>query len=277
MNLRLAISPCPNDTFMFYKLLNEHHPNEDFEFDVQFADIKELNSKVLSRDIDICKMSFNAYPSIAKDYQILSSGSALGRNCGPLVIAKEQIPLDQLQEMSFAIPGISTTAHFLLQFAFPNINKKSEVLFSNIEDQVLNNLFDCGLIIHENRFTYQEKGLKKIIDLGEYWEEKTGFPIPLGCIVIRRDIKEQTKVKINQLLHNSIKYAFEHPEETLEFVAKYAQEMDLKVMQQHIDLYVNNYSLNLGSEGKNAINHLFTQKKAMEKKKFSFQNTYIDL
>jgi 1,4-dihydroxy-6-naphthoate synthase len=262
---------------MFYKLLHEHNSNEEFNFLVQFADIKELNRKVLSKEIDICKMSFNAYPRIAKDYQILSCGSALGRNCGPLVVAKEQIPVDQLHDKRFAIPGISTTAHFLLQYAFPHIENKTEVLFSKIEEQVLNDDFDCGLIIHENRFTYQDKGLKKIIDLGEYWEEKTGFPIPLGCIVIRRDLKEQAKIKINHLIHQSINYAFDYPEETIKFVGKYAQEMDPKIMHQHIDLYVNNFSLDLGKEGKKAVNHLFALKNAQEKTKFNLQNTFIDL
>lgn len=277
MKLRLAISPCPNDTFMFYRLLHNKAINNDFSLDIEFADIEDLNNKAISGDIDVCKISVNAYPKIAEEYQILSSGSALGRNCGPLLIARSTIPFEELSKKSIAIPGINTTAHFLLEYAFPGLNKKKEVLFSDIENRVLDGTYDCGLIIHENRFTYQNKGLVKIIDLGEFWENKTGFPIPLGCIVVKRSLDQRIKESINFELNQSIQYAFSHPEATMRFVALYAQEMDQKVMQQHIELYVNDYSLNLGIVGKKAIKHLFNIKSGLKSEKIFLQDTFIQL
>ena len=174
-----------------------------------------------------------------------------------MLIAKRVLSNEEIKNATVAIPGRFTTANFLLSLAFPQIKQKKEMLFSEIEQAVLNNEVDAGLIIHENRFTYQEKGLLKIIDLGEYWETKTKLPIPLGGIAIKRNLPQETKLAFQELLQKSIEMAFEQPQHTLPYVKKYAQEMNEQVMMQHIELYVNQYSVDLGKKGKNAIKMLF--------------------
>jgi 1,4-dihydroxy-6-naphthoate synthase len=190
-------------------------------------------------------------------YQLLNSGSALGNNCGPLLIAKKQYKLEELSSLTIGVPGYNTTAFLLLKYAFPDTTKFKEFVFSDIELAVQNEEIDAGLIIHENRFTYAQKGLVKIMDLGENWETKTGSPIPLGGIAIKRSLSEDIRNKVNEVLYDSIKYAFEHPDSGNSFIALHAQEMDNQVMQAHINLYVNQYSQNIGNNGKNAIHTLF--------------------
>ncbi len=255
--LTLGFSPCPNDTFIFDALVNRRIDLGDFVLEVVLADVEELNRMALAAKLDITKISYNAFSRVHYMYQLLNSGSALGNNCGPLLIAKSSLTKDELSTASIAIPGINTTANFLMSYAYPNAQKKKELLFSEIEQAVLNDKVDAGVIIHENRFTYHEKGLVKIADLGENWEQTTGYPIPLGGIAIHRRLKPQDRKAFDLLLRKSVQYAFDNPAASKEYVTCHAQEMDESVMRSHIDLYVNHYSLELGEKGKAAIAKMY--------------------
>ena len=255
--LSLGFSPCPNDTFMFDALVNKKIELSNIDLKLIIADVAELNRLAFKGKLDVTKISYHALGHVLPKYELLKTGSALGNNCGPLLIAKRVLSNEEIKNATVAIPGRFTTANFLLSLAFPQIKQKKEMLFSEIEQAVLNNEVDAGLIIHENRFTYQEKGLLKIIDLGEYWETKTKLPIPLGGIAIKRNLPQETKLAFQELLQKSIEMAFEQPQHTLPYVKKYAQEMNEQVMMQHIELYVNQYSVDLGKKGKNAIKMLF--------------------
>jgi len=264
MKLTLGFSTCPNDTFIFDAMVHNKIDTQSFEFDLILADVEELNKRAFKNDLDITKISFNAYAKISDKYKILDSGSALGNNNGPLLISKHKIYPDEINDLHIAIPGENTTANLLLDIAYPKVKQKTEYVFSDIEEAVLSNEVDAGLIIHETRFTYKKKGLKKIVDLGEYWENETKLPIPLGGIIISNKISDENQKKINQILRQSIEYAFKNPKESYEFIKKYAQEIDYEVMKNHIELYVNNYTISLGLQGRKAINELY--KKAIEKK-----------
>jgi 1,4-dihydroxy-6-naphthoate synthase len=259
MKLTLAFSPCPNDCFIFDAMVHGRIDLEGLEFDVRLGDVEALNTAAFSGDVDITKLSFHAYAYCADHYVLLDSGSALGRNCGPLLISQRPVSIDEAAagRLRIAIPGRYTTANFLLGYAFPLATDKTELLFSDIEPAVLDGRYDAGLIIHENRFTYESKGLKKIIDLGEYWESTTGAPIPLGGIVIRRVLPDDIKQRVNRVLRRSVDYAFAHRDASLPYVREHAQEMDESVMYKHIDLYVNDYSRDLGEEGRRALELLF--------------------
>lgn len=259
MKLSLGFSPCPNDTFIFDALVNKRIDTEGLEFDVQLGDVETLNTKAFKAELDITKISYHAFAYMTANYQLLRSGSALGNNCGPILIAPKEISnlKSQISNLTIAIPGKYTTANFLLGIAFPEAKNKKEMLFSKIETAVLENEVDAGLIIHENRFTYQSKGLKKMIDLGEFWETKTGLPIPLGGIAIRKNLPLELKLKVEKLIRKSIEYAFVNPEASKEYVSCHSQEMEPDVIQSHINLYVNNYSINLGEKGKKAVNEMY--------------------
>lgn len=263
MKLSFAFSPCPNDTFMFEPIVNQRIDLRGIEFDIVLDEVEQLNLAAQKGQYDISKLSFNAFTQLTDEYQLLESGCALGKNCGPLVIAKETFDPSELSNKVVAIPGENTTAHLLLSILAPDIKEKRVIVFSEIEDAVINGEVDAGLIIHESRFTYEEKGLKKIIDLGTYWEDTTHTPIPLGGIAIRRDLPDDVKAKVNQILFDSIKYAFDHPKSGLEYIRCHAQEMDEEVMYKHIDLYVNDYSQQLGEEGRGSIMHLFNKMKSL--------------
>ena len=252
----LGFSPCPNDTFIMDALVHNRIQSE-FEFIPAIHDVDVLNNLAKNGELSITKLSFGAYPGVSDKYQILAAGSALGRACGPLLISKNAIDSKSLSDLSVAIPGETTTANLLLSILYPEIKQKKVFLFSEIENAVLSGEVDLGLIIHENRFTYAQKGLLKFADLGENWEVETSLPIPLGCIAIKRSISEEVKAKISKLLSRSVEYAFQNPNESKPYTHKYAQEMDESVQQQHINLYVNNFSINLGEEGKNASRELF--------------------
>lgn len=262
--IRIGLSPCPNDTFIFDALLHQKIDTHGLNFEAVFADVEELNAMAFRGELEVSKLSYHALALLTNDYQILNSGGALGRGVGPLLIAKEQLSQSEIEQAKIAIPGKYTTANFLLSLAYPKAQKKEAMLFSEIESAVLDGSVDAGLIIHENRFTYQEKGLVKLIDLGQYWETVSGNLIPLGGIAVKRSIDEQKKNAIDQLIRESVAYAFEKPEESKAFVRAHAQEMNEEVTQKHIDLYVNQYSLALGKEGKEAVETLF--KLAEEKK-----------
>ena len=264
MKLSLGFSPCPNDCFMFDAIVNRRIDLEGLEFSVRLADVEALNKAAFEGETDITKLSYHAFAYCTANYVLLDAGSALGRNCGPLLISKRQISKDEVAagRLRIAIPGVYTTANFLLGLAFPEARNKTPLLFSAIEPALLNDEFDAGLIIHENRFTYQAKGLKKIIDLGEFWDAATGAPIPLGGIVVRRGLPDAVKHAVNRVLRSSVEYAFAHREASLPFVREHAQEMSEDVMYRHIDLYVNEYSVDLGSEGRRAVQLLFERAQA---------------
>ena len=265
MKLTLGFSPCPNDTFIFDALIHGKIDTEGLTFEVSFDDVETLNQKAMQGMLDITKLSFHAFAYVVNKYALLNSGSALGFGVGPLLICKTEnynhiiakLATNNTQ-LTVAIPGKYTTANFLLGIAYPELQNKKEMVFSEIENVLLNNQIALGLIIHENRFTYQDKGLYKVMDLGNYWEQLTGCAIPLGGIVINRDLPLDIQQKVNRLIQRSVEYAFENPKSALNFIRQHAQEMDEKVMYQHIELYVNQYSLSLGEAGKKAIDTLFT-------------------
>ena len=264
MKLTLGFSPCPNDTFIFDALIHHKIDTEGLEFEVYYDDVETLNQKALKSELDITKLSFHAFAYVANQYALLDAGSALGFGVGPLLISKNHFdgPTDpQLQtpnsKLSVGIPGKYTTANFLLGIAYPELQNKQELVFSEIESALLEDKIDLGLIIHENRFTYQDKGLTKIVDLGDYWEKLTGCAIPLGGIVINRNLDREVQLKVNRLIRQSVEYAFAHPKSSIDFIRQHAQTMEESVMYKHIELYVNKYSINLGEEGRKAVDTLF--------------------
>ena len=281
MKLSLGFSPCPNDTFIFDALIHHKIDTEGLQFEVFFDDVETLNKKVFRGEPDICKLSYHAYAYAVENYVLLNSGSALGFGVGPLLITKNenltiQKVIEQSASLSVAIPGKFTTANFLLGLAFPDLRNKQLSSFSDIEELVLSDEVDLGLIIHENRFTYQEKGMHKIIDLGKFWEEKTACPIPLGGIVVNRRIDKNTQLKIDRVLRKSVEYAFENPESGIDFIKLHAQEMEESVMYKHIALYVNEFSINLGMEGRNAIQTLFDLALELKLIPEIHQNIFLD-
>ena len=255
--LTLGFSPCPNDTFMFDALVNEKIDTNGFSFDVKLSDIEKLNQQAINGELDITKISFGVYLRIKDTYELLTAGSALGIGVGPLLISKKEFSNPQKEIKTVAIPGKNTTAYFLFKMFYPELNDIKEIIFSDIERAVLEGEVDAGVIIHENRFTYQLKGLKKVSDLGELWENKTGQPIPLGGIAIKRNLDDAIKRNVNALIRKSVEFAFANPEESSEYVAKHAQEMSEEVRKKHIQLYVNNFSIDIGEIGKNAILKFF--------------------
>lgn len=271
MKLTLGFSPCPNDTFIFDALIHHKIDTEGLEFDVQYHDVETLNQKAFRGELDVTKLSYHAFAYAAKDYELLDAGSALGTGVGPLLIAKDPERVDRLKrvleneeglreqesKLKIGIPGKYTTANFLLGLAFPALQNKVELVFSDIEQALLDERIDLGLIIHENRFTYQAKGLHKVVDLGDFWERTTNSPIPLGGIFVKRSLQEELKFKINRLIRESVQFAFENPKSGIDYIRSHAQEMEEDVMYKHIDLYVNKYSVNLGDEGRRAVQQMF--------------------
>jgi 1,4-dihydroxy-6-naphthoate synthase len=254
MKFSLGFSPCPNDTFIFDALVHQKIDTKGFEFDVVLEDIQALNNMASSGKLDITKLSFPAFVHYREEYEMLNSGGALGKGVGPLLIAKKMVNVPDIEHCSIAIPGENTTANFLLSFAFPNAKNKIPMLFSEIEDAVIMGKADLGVIIHENRFTYHQKGLIRVCDLGEIWEEKQKLPIPLACIAAKKSIPEDTREKLGQLIRESVEYAFANYPLITDYTRRHAQEMNEDVMRQHIQLYVNNYTLDLGDDGRNAVN-----------------------
>ena len=255
--ISLGFSPCPNDTFIFDAMVHHRIDTEGLDFEVHMGDVEELNQKAFKETLDVTKLSYHAFLHLIPSYAVLNSGSALGNNCGPLLIKRSDTESKLLEEATIAIPGAYTTANFLLHYAYPQIKETYEVLFSEIESLVQQKKVDMGVIIHENRFTYADRGFDKIRDLGAYWEEKTGLAIPLGGIMIKRSLPEAIRQKFQRVLRRSIQYAFDNPEASMDYVRAHAQEMDVEVMQKHIKLYVNQYSLDLGEKGKEAITHMY--------------------
>lgn len=263
MKLSLGFSPCPNDTFIFDALIHGKIDTEGLEFEPFYDDVETLNHKAFRGEPDITKLSYHAFAYAVNQYALLDAGSALGFGVGPLLICKGNPEeffsnlKSNISNLKIGIPGKYTTANFLLGLAFPQATNKQEIVFSEIEDAVLSGRIDVGLIIHENRFTYQDKGLHKIIDLGDYWEKQTGCAIPLGGIVVNRKLPMDVQLKVNRLIRKSVEFAFANPKSGLDYIRSHAQEMSEEVMYKHIDLYVNQYSVNLGNEGRRAIQLMF--------------------
>ncbi len=259
MKLTLGYSPCPNDTFIFDALVNKKIDTEGLEFDVVLEDVETLNKWAYEGKLDVTKLSFPAFFQNPNKYVLLNSGAALGNGVGPLLISKSeiQIPKSKIQNSTIALPGENTTANFLFSFAYPEAKNKIFVRFDKIEDAVLSGEAALGVIIHENRFTYRQKGLHKVTDLGEYWEEKMKLPVPLGGIAIKRSIDRLLGLKVEKLIKRSLGFAFGHYPLISDYVKQHAQEMSDEVMRQHIELYVTDFSLDLGERGKKAIETLY--------------------
>ena len=255
MKLTLGFSPCPNDTFIFDALVNNKIDTGGLEFDAVLEDVQTLNEWSVRGKLDITKLSYGVLPLVLDKYILLNSGSALGRGVGPLLIKNAEFKTEIIEDCTIAIPGENTTAHLLFSLAYPDAKNKLFLRYDKIEDFVSEGK-GLGVIIHENRFTYAAKGLEKITDLGDYWEKETGNAIPLGGIVIKRDIDQAVQQEVNRLIRKSIGYAYTQYPQLNDYIRRHSQEMSEEVMRRHIDLYVNKYSLDLGTEGKTAVNKL---------------------
>jgi 1,4-dihydroxy-6-naphthoate synthase len=253
MKLTLGFSPCPNDTFIFDALVNEKIDVQGFKFDVMMEDVETLNRWAMQEKLDVTKISYGVLPRILPAYRVLDAGGALGKGVGPLLVSKNPLDLDDVPNLRVALPGANTTAHMLFTLAFPDAQQKQFLVFHDIEDAVLRGDVDCGVIIHENRFTYADKGLHKLLDLGEFWEHNTKSPIPLGGIVMNRRFDPAIMAKIDALIRESVAYSWKQYPVLSPFVREHAQEMSEDVMRQHINLYVNDYSSSLGQEGRSAV------------------------
>lgn len=256
MKLTLGFSPCPNDTFIFHALLHGLIRIDDLQFDTVIEDVETLNEWAIDERLDVTKASFHTYLKVKDTYALLDSGAALGFGVGPLLIAREPLSHDEILDGPIAIPGENTTAHMLFRLRYPEATNKNFVLFSDVESAVLDGRTVAGVIIHENRFTYESKNLVKILDLGEYWESETGTPIPLGAILAKKSLGTELIQKIDQLIKASVEHAFLHPDDSLPFTEKYASEMDPDVMQKHIKTYVNEFSISLQNSGMAAVREL---------------------
>jgi 1,4-dihydroxy-6-naphthoate synthase len=263
MKLTLGFSSCPNDTFIFDALVN-NKIRHGFSFDITVADVEELNHLALAGKLDITKMSYHAYSCAASKYLVCESGSALGRGNGPLFVSKMKIYPDEIPFLKIAVPGKYTTAAFLLKYAFPTVKQPEIFLFSEIEDAVLNSETDAGVLIHEGRFTYQDKGLRLIKDLGEHWELFTKQPVPLGCIAMNRDLPEDVRRDFSTALKDSVLFAKANPASPRDYVKRYAQEQSEEITGKHIDLFVNDYTVALRDEGRKAVDFFLNETKRLK-------------
>lgn len=260
MKFTLGFSPCPNDTFIFDALVNKKIDTGELEFEPLLEDVQTLNQWAIEGKLDISKISYGVLPLVLSQYKMLHSGGALGKGVGPLLISANAVDIHKpgfnIDDYTIAIPGENTTAHILFSLVYPKAKNKVFKVFHEIEDFLLSTAGGktLGVIIHENRFTYQNKGLFKLMDLGDFWEKKTGYPIPLGGIALKKNIPLTIQKSIEALIKESIVYAFNNYPYLPGYIRRYSQEMEEAVMRQHIDLYVNEYSLDIGAEGKNAVN-----------------------
>ena len=274
--LTLGYSPCPNDTFIFYALIHRQIDTGDLKFKEVLLDVETLNQKALNAELDLTKISYHAFGYLQDKYSLLRAGGALGRGCGPLVVTKHAYTMKELQGKKIAIPGKLTTAFLLLQlfdpafiraysntppapYPLPLLPVIIEMPFNEIMDAVAREEVDAGLIIHESRFTYPSYGLKRVIDLGEWWEKETGLPIPLGCIIAKKTLGEDLNKTINELIRQSVEYAFQNRNEPAEYIKIHSQELSDEVINRHIDLYVNDYSLDIGQDGNKAVKELLSR------------------
>lgn len=275
MKFTIGFSPCPNDTFIFDALVNKKIDTEGFDFEVQLEDVQTLNLWAIDEKLDISKISYGVLPLVIENYILLNSGGAMGEGVGPLLISKGQNILSLINEKTIAIPGVNTTAHMLFSYAFPSATKKQFLVFNEIEDTVLSGKADAGVIIHENRFTYQDKGLVKLVDLGEFWEKKTHAPIPLGGIIVRRSLDIAVQHKLDRLIRKSLEHSFANYPFISSFISKHSQEMSEDVMRKHINLYVNNYSVDIGEKGKAAVKKLLEVYADIHSSTFTERNVFV--
>ena len=257
----IGFSPCPNDTFIFDALINHKIDTKSYTFKAQLQDVQTLNEWAIAGKLPFSKISYGVWPLVKNNYALLNSGGALGKGVGPLLVYKEDITRHEgkpdASTMRVAIPGVNTTAHLLFSLAFPNVTNKEFLVFNEIENAVLNGKVDAGVIIHENRFTYADKGLSKWMDLGTYFEETFNAPIPLGGIIARNDINANEITIVDDLIKQSVQYAFANSYDILpDYIKHHSQEMSEQVMRQHIDLYVNDFSIDMGDTGRKAIQQL---------------------
>jgi 5,8-dihydroxy-2-naphthoate synthase len=256
--IKIGFSPCPNDTFIFDALLHGKIDTGGFNFEPIIADVEELNRMAVDKVLDFTKLSYGAYAHVSRNYRIMNAGSALGAGTGPILVAKRPINLEN-SLVSIGIPGNHTTANLLLTILFPELTNKDEFLYSEISEAVVDEIIDTGLLIHEGRFTYSKKGLLKLVDLGDIWEQKTNMPIPLGCIAASRSLDTEIVKSVDDLIKKSIEFAQNNPDTGREFIKYHAQELDDEVIDEHIALYVNNYSLALGKEGKKIVEFMLNK------------------
>lgn len=257
MRLTLGFSPCPNDTFIFDALVNGGIDTKGLSFDVAMEDVETLNLWAAQGKLDITKLSYNSFLQVASEYALLHSGSALGKGVGPLLVSKRPINFEDLAHYKIAIPGVNTTANLLFTLAAPHATHKTEMIFSDIEGAVLSGAYDAGLMIHEGRFTYEKKGLVKLMDLGDWWEQTAQAAIPLGGIAIKRSLGSDVAAQVDALIKESLALSWKRYPELTEFIRCNAQEMEEQVMRKHIELYVNEYTTDLGETGRRAIETLF--------------------
>jgi 1,4-dihydroxy-6-naphthoate synthase len=262
MKLTLGFSPCPNDTFIFDAMINGLVDTKGITFDYVMEDVATLNQWAQEEKLDITKLSYSTFLHTVNKYALLHSGSALGVGVGPLLVSKAPLDMANINDFKIAIPGFNTTANLLLSLAFPQAQNKTALVFSEIEEAVLDGTYDAGLIIHEGRFTYQKRGLHKLIDMGDWWEKETSAAIPLGGIVIRRSFDKELCTTVDSIIKDSLAYSWKRYPELSDFIRDNAQEMEEDVMRQHINLYVNDYSTDLGETGRKAISTLFDKAKA---------------
>ena len=251
--LSLGFSPCPNDTFIFYALVHGLLGGERLFAEPVLEDVEQLNRWALERRLQVTKMSFHAYGHVRGDYHLLGCGGALGRGCGPLLVASPGTTLEKVRRGPVAIPGSLTTAALLLKMYLPEGVETVEMRFDRIVEAVAGGEVEGGVIIHESRFTYAQQGLTCLRDLGQWWEESCDLPLPLGCIVARRDLGEETLRAVEEAIGASLDYAWSHPQEPLAYIRQHSQELDEAVVNSHISLYVNEFSRDYGEEGRRAI------------------------
>ena len=274
MNITIGFSPCPNDTFIFDALINNKIDTEGLKFEAVLEDVETLNKWALNGKLAVTKLSYAVFPLVLNNYILLNSGSALGKGVGPLLISNKEQGISNVEVNTIAIPGEHTTAHLLFSLAYPNAKNKFFLRYDEIENFVLEGK-GLGVIIHENRFTYQDKGLFKITDLGDYWEKITGNPIPLGGIVAKRSMDTAIQQKIDRLIKKSIQYAFGNYPQLNDYIRHHSQEMSEDVMRKHIDLYVNDYSIDLGDAGKNAVKKMITVYSDTNDRPISTENIFL--
>lgn len=268
MKLSLAYSPCPNDTYAFHAMVHNLVDCEGLSFEVSLSDVEQLNKDAAIEKYDICKLSYHAFFILANKYSMLRAGSALGYGNGPLLVAKKGskafLPganpnFKLLQSQTIAIPGEHTTASLLLKIAFPSLVNVEPMVFSNIEKMLLEEKYIAGVLIHEGRFTYKQKGLQLIADLGLEWQQRTKLPIPLGGIAVSKSLNNKIAQKVERVLRRSIEFANNNPDISKNYVSKNAQEMERVVLEKHIKMFVNNYTLEIGEEGEEAIHKLYKE------------------
>ncbi len=255
--LTLAYSTCPNDTFLFHAMVHGLVPREGLDYTVFLDDVESLNRKAVDGFYQISKLSFAAIGNLQNSYALLKSGAALGRGCGPLIVARKGTDLKKIHSSAIAVPGLQTTASLLLGLFLGTQPRSVPMVFDQIMPAVSKGDYDFGVIIHEGRFTFGSYGLDLVADLGQWWEDETGLPIPLGGIAVRRDLPRDTMAVIEKTIEKSVRYGFTHPDASKAYIREHAKELDDDVICKHIDLYVNDFTLRLDDDGEKAVRHFF--------------------